>query len=312
MRRIYSNLWLAIFACGLLVLSACSEDADPPVVEVHFEADATNPYTIQFSTIDENVSIYSWDFGDGSAVSTEMAPVHTYDMSGDYNVTLTVKGDGGEASDAITVSIAASLAEMLSGGPESANGKTWKMSAVATTSVDGAGQVKAHYPLDVMPFTDNILNQIGLEEEYDNEYTFKFDGSYAMDYKNGRILTGWLFALGVVGGDNVVKMTEYGLFHMSHSAPSNCAWELHEGDLVVEAANQDPGTGVITEEAITFSDVQYLTFTKGGFLGINDFNTTAIIREISSTRLVVSVFNNTDDQHPDKPSTLITVSFDAK
>lgn len=312
MRRIYSNLYLVIFACGLLVLNACSEDADPPVVEVHFEADGTDPYTIHFSTIDENVSTYSWDFGDGSAVSTEMAPVHTYDMSGDYNVTLIVKGDGGETSDAVTVSIAASLEEMLTGGPESTNGKTWVMSTTATTGVDGAGQVKAHYPLDVMPFANNILDQIGLGEEYDNEYTFKYDGSYSMDYKNGKILTGWLFALGVIGGENVVTQTQYGLFQVSHSAPSGCTWELHEGDLVVDAANQDPATGVITEETITFEGVQYLTFTNGGFLGINDFNTTVIIREISSMRLVASVFNNTDDQHPDKPSTLITVSFDAK
>ncbi|MHC9511083.1 immune inhibitor A domain-containing protein [Kangiella sp. M94] len=33
---------------------------------------------------------YEWDFGDGSAVSTEAAPVHTYATSGNYTVTLTV------------------------------------------------------------------------------------------------------------------------------------------------------------------------------------------------------------------------------
>lgn len=33
---------------------------------------------------------YEWNFGDGSAVSTEEAPVHTYTTSGSYTVTLTV------------------------------------------------------------------------------------------------------------------------------------------------------------------------------------------------------------------------------
>jgi len=33
---------------------------------------------------------YEWDFGDGSAISTEAAPVHTYATSGNYTVTLTV------------------------------------------------------------------------------------------------------------------------------------------------------------------------------------------------------------------------------
>lgn len=33
---------------------------------------------------------YEWDFGDGSAISTEEAPVHTYATSGSYTVTLTV------------------------------------------------------------------------------------------------------------------------------------------------------------------------------------------------------------------------------
>ncbi len=311
MKRIYSNFFLAIMAMTVMVLGACSEDADPPVVEAHFQVDENDPYTIHFSTTDQNVSSYEWSFGDGN-VSTDESPVHTYEMSGDYSVTVVVKGDGGEASDDIAISIAASVEEMLTGGTESTNGRTWVLSKVETPGVDGAGQVKPHFPLDIMPFPAEVLSQVGLQEEYDNEYTFKYDGSYSIDYKNGKTLVGWLYAMVPGNVDNISNYTEVGIFQAAQTTPQNCTWELHNGDLSVDAANQDMGTGVVTEETITFVDAQYLTFTNGGFLGINDFNTTAIIREISSTRLVVTLFNNSVQDHPDKPSTLFTLSFDAK
>lgn len=39
---------------------------------------------------------FSWDFGDGSAISHEINPKHQYGAVGDYNVTLTVRGITGE------------------------------------------------------------------------------------------------------------------------------------------------------------------------------------------------------------------------
>jgi gliding motility-associated-like protein len=42
------------------------------------------------SVVSPNVATYSWNFGDGSARSTDAAPVHTYPAGGSYDVSLTV------------------------------------------------------------------------------------------------------------------------------------------------------------------------------------------------------------------------------
>jgi hypothetical protein len=43
--------------------------------------------------------IYSWDFGDGSAVSSEVSPSHTYAQGGTYTVSLTTTHSGSGCSD---------------------------------------------------------------------------------------------------------------------------------------------------------------------------------------------------------------------
>ncbi len=51
---------------------------------------------------------YLWDFGDGSPTVTTQSPVHTYDIDGSYEVTLTTKNDiGTETSITKTVDVGA-------------------------------------------------------------------------------------------------------------------------------------------------------------------------------------------------------------
>jgi PKD repeat protein len=76
------------------------------------------PHTVEFSSagsVDNDCDVvgpcpglgYSWDFGDGSAVSTTADPTHVYTASGVYNATLTVTDNEG-ATDvkAVTVNVA--------------------------------------------------------------------------------------------------------------------------------------------------------------------------------------------------------------
>lgn len=48
-----------------------------------------------FTNASINAATYSWDFGDGSNISTEESPVHTYDEAGTYTITLTATTEGG-------------------------------------------------------------------------------------------------------------------------------------------------------------------------------------------------------------------------
>ncbi len=51
------------------------------------------------------VTGYLWDFGDGTATSTEVRPTHTYATTGHYTVTLTVSGDCGRDTTRLPIHV---------------------------------------------------------------------------------------------------------------------------------------------------------------------------------------------------------------
>ncbi len=292
------------------VMFSCSEDPLPPVVQMFGEADADNPYIYNFTTTVENVTSYAWDFGDGET-STEANPSHTYAMSGDYSVTVTVTGEGGTDVASKNITIAASMEEMLSGGPNATDGKTWVLSRTATIGKDGAGNIRADFATDILPAPDNILDIAGLGEEYDNEYTFYDDGTYKVNNVNGKSLAGWIFSSLEVGAENIVIPTEYGIFQVLRSNTTNATWSLtHETDLVIDAVNEsfDPPK----EETVTFTGINYITFGNGGFIGIEDYYANTIIRDITPDRMVVTFFLQSVMAVATKPSVQFTLSFDKK
>lgn len=71
------------------------------VPRANFSADVLSgiaPHPVQFTDLSTgSPTSWSWDFGDGGT-STEKNPRHTYQYSGYYNVTLTVKNAYGESS----------------------------------------------------------------------------------------------------------------------------------------------------------------------------------------------------------------------
>lgn len=62
-------------------------DFDAPVTE-----SCQSPFTVYFNNNSVNGLTYSWDFGDGSPVSTDIEPSHTYAADGQYTVTLDIDG----------------------------------------------------------------------------------------------------------------------------------------------------------------------------------------------------------------------------
>lgn len=84
--------------------SAPAVAVQPPVaIASATPTSGTAPLTVSFSSAgsydpDGSAITYSWNFGDGSAVSTEANPSHVYSAAGDYTATLTVTDVSGAAS----------------------------------------------------------------------------------------------------------------------------------------------------------------------------------------------------------------------
>lgn len=299
-------------AFAALLMISCSEDTPAPVVEIFFEADMDDPYTINFTTTSSDATSFSWEFGDGSVGVGESA-THTYLESGDYTVEVTATGDGGETMATKDVNIAASMAEILSGGPSATNGKTWLISRTATPGVDGVGSVDPSYPADLFPATDNLLDFIGLGAEYDNEFTFFHDGSYSINNVDGNNLAGWLYAATFIPPEDWVITNDYGIFSVKSTPPANPTWMLTEGgSLVVDAVDEDPADGSTTLKTVTFEDADYITFGGGGFLALQDFGMYAMVRQVASDRISLSVYMYSVQSEPTRPSHLISLSFDLK
>ncbi|TAH38373.1 MAG: PKD domain-containing protein [Bacteroidetes bacterium] len=53
------------------------------------------PLSIQFNNTSTNANNYTWNFGDGSAISSQTNPAHTYASSGNYSVTVTASNASG-------------------------------------------------------------------------------------------------------------------------------------------------------------------------------------------------------------------------
>lgn len=82
---------------------ACSAEVQVPleVIPAPFvdfrtsEASSCEEVTVYFQPLVENTISYVWDFGDGSPISNEPAPSHTYTDTGTFVVTLIGKGTAG-------------------------------------------------------------------------------------------------------------------------------------------------------------------------------------------------------------------------
>ncbi|MBL7739607.1 MAG: PKD domain-containing protein, partial [Chitinophagaceae bacterium] len=89
--------------CGDTITRPAYIQVLPPIARFTSSANCSN--RLQFNFTDQSVgaTAWSWDFGDGSPVSTLQNPVHTFPAYGSYSVTLTVTN--GSCSHFITQSI---------------------------------------------------------------------------------------------------------------------------------------------------------------------------------------------------------------
>jgi hypothetical protein len=181
--------------------------------------------------------------------------------------------------------------EMLTGGADATNGKTWVLSQIVDQSKDGGGSVNSSLIL-LLQIEDSILTKNGIGAEYDNEFTFYHDGKYVMNAKNGNFLAGMIYGY---ANQNMVgnPANLIGLCAAAYTPPATATWTLHTEDLVVDAITNPLEVNIPPVHGnVTFTGMNWLTFSEGAFFGILDFPTTAkvIVKDISQTEMHVAVF----------------------
>jgi PKD repeat protein len=176
------RVMLAVMALSLFATS-CKDDETPPsgvVASFQFEQDADDFHKVKFTNFSQHFASVSWNFGDGSAATSEENPTHSFATAGTYTVTLTATGSDGVTSEK-SLDVAISDPDIETRKLTGDASKTWKLLRDPSTGV---------YPLQVGPKAHStIWWASGLQEEigirpclFNDEYVFTLDGK-KMEYK---------------------------------------------------------------------------------------------------------------------------------
>lgn len=158
---------------------ACSDQASidlivNPTPQADYFSTQTNGcegLTVSFVENSANAVSFVWDFGDGSPLSNESNPTHTYNDAGSYNVTLTTIGIGG-----CQTSISKDMISVSASG-------------FANFSSDPAPGTQAALPDATVAFTDLSQNAISwlwdfgdgnISTDANPVHVYKIDGTYVV------------------------------------------------------------------------------------------------------------------------------------
>jgi PKD repeat protein len=118
-----SKLFIPVFAALALSFFASCDGDDPqvekPVAIFDFVVNPNRSGQVSFTSESLRADSYAWDFGvedDDDDVSTQENPSYTYEESGTYEVTLTVKNEGGEHSASLEIEVFVGAAELIKDG----------------------------------------------------------------------------------------------------------------------------------------------------------------------------------------------------
>ena len=167
---------------GVVTITVSDDTSNPPIAITSSDVNSGNaPLTVSFkgsastngNGTTENLS-YSWNFKDGTSISTEADPVHTFDSSGTYYVTLTVTNQAG-LSDVETIIITAisssNTAPIANAKADNTTGPApFKVNFDGSTSSDDTGI--SSYLWD---FGDGEISN-----EANPEHTFITEGDYTV------------------------------------------------------------------------------------------------------------------------------------
>jgi len=182
MKKFLQFSWVIALLLTAVAFDACKKEDD--VAEVisgfTFKADAADFTKVAFTNASQNYKSVSWDFGDNTAASTEVNPVHTFPGAGNYTVKLTATGTDGStdvSSQVVGIVDPNAYLTALAG----TTSKSWKL----------LRQVNANtWPLEVGPIAkDQVWWAQGRDNDeianrpciMNDEFIFSRDGAY--EYK---------------------------------------------------------------------------------------------------------------------------------
>lgn len=196
------------------------------------------------------------------------------------------------------------------------------MNVKSTVGKDGAGIVANDIPIhpNFAAIPDNILGLFGLGSEYGDEFTFKYDGTYKIDLKNGRALAGIVY--GTMIDPNVIPSNDWESLPLSaatYTAPSGGTWSLDKTDYTVSVFNEFAGATAPENVTFTFPDNDTkkkarLKLSAGQYFCVldlfaNQHPALVIIKEITADKVHIVIGMNSYPQYADKPSLLLHLTM---
>lgn len=313
MRKLLVFFSMIIAAAFIAVnFTSCGDSEDPiPAPTVAIDA-VVDGHMVTFAIVATDATSFRWDYGDGNTSTESTAHDYEYEYSGEYTVTATVTNETGSNSATVTVIIDPEPEEILSGTPDShPDGKTWVLDPKYYPGKNGAGPITPDMPITQDFLVDNVLEvMLGLGVEYDNEFTFKYDGSLSIDNKNEISLGGQLYSIAVAGtGPAPGFEGGSGLCGVSYTPEAGGTFEFKQEDLSMDVIVEDPADleAGWTEETLSMSN--QMTIVPTDYFGLLEITKTVLIKEITSEAMHVVFFMHGVVEVPMKPSTAIHVTF---
>lgn len=180
MKKFVQNPWVLAILFVATAIVSCKKEKLEVISGFSYVVDATDFKKVTFTSAAQNATSISWDFGDGSAASTESNPVHIYASTGTYTVKLNATGADGSDVSSQVITITDPNAELtkLVGSIN----KNWKLLRVVNAN---------RWPLEVGPIAkDQVWWGLGRGNDdiakrpctMNDEWIFGRDGS--MQYKS--------------------------------------------------------------------------------------------------------------------------------
>lgn len=276
----------SLFFLGVILIVACKKDTPAPTAS--FTA-AVNDGVVTFTAEVTNDTKYEWNFGDGSYINTLKAPVHTYAQAStptNYDVSLTIKGPGGEVtvSQKVTIPAKTKMQYLTGGTPASPKSRKWRIAVGAPSFL--INYATATLTPNYKTYPGGILSAVGLSAVYNDSFEFKSDGTMKINANGGGIFAGYIYCA-LNGVANIGNAGGSGLTYIKpFTPPTGATFTINENKNFTITTAPDG----VNASAVTYSNVMTLSFTNGGFLGIKDFASECIIQSLSDTQMIANLF----------------------